>query len=273
FDDVSTLAELEVAAQDYLAAHNVPKQKFRVRAVFPPEEEPLFRAGDVVRVVVPDSGVVTTSRIVEESRQYGTGGVSIRLDLGRARSRLIDATLGVRQRPRVLAPPAGFHHVFDQGILFLRWQPGDAERWEVWWTQETDQSGDPVGFVQIATVGQPRYEHEGLEIGSGNWYMLYARQGQRRSEAAGPYYVVARDVTAPATPAAPSVRPTIRGIIVDVVQPNTERDLAGYEVHVSTTSGFTPGTDTLKATLAATPGQKARLDVVDLTAGTTYYVK
>src|SRR5690606_38598325 len=191
-------------------------------------------------------------------------GVSIKLDLGKGRSRLIDAALGARQRVRSLAPPTGFRHVFDQGIQFLYWQPGDADRWEVWHTQEVDGSGDPVGFVQIATVGQPRYEHEGLEIGSGNWYMLYARQGQRRSEAAGPFYVVARDVTAPATPAAPGVQPAIRGIIVDVVQPNTERDLAGYEVHVSTTSGFTPGTGTLKATLAATPGQKARLDVVDL---------
>jgi len=273
FDDVSTLAELETAAEEYLASHNVPKQSFRVRAVFTPEEEPMFRAGDVVRVVDPDSGVVTVSRIVEESRSFSTGGVTIKLDMGKGRSRLIDAALGTRQRVRELAPPTGFHHVFDQGILFLRWQPGDADRWEVWWTQETDEQGQPIRFVQIATVGQPRYEHEGLEIGSGNWYMLYARQGQRRSEAAGPYYVVARDVTAPATPAAPSVRPAIRGLIIDVVTPNVERDLAGYEVHVSTTSGFTPGTDTLKATLAATPGQKARLDVVDLTPGTTYYVK
>src|SRR5690606_33835172 len=125
FDDVSTLAELETAAQDYLAAHNVPKQKFRVRAVFPPEEEPLFRAGDVARVVVPDSGVVTTSRIVEESRQYGPGGVSIKLDMGKGRSRLIDAALGARQRVRSLAPPTGFRHVFDQGVQFLYWQPGD----------------------------------------------------------------------------------------------------------------------------------------------------
>src|SRR5690606_30398177 len=178
-----------------------------------------------------------------------------------------------RQRVRELAPPTGFHHVFDQGILFLRWQPGDADRWEVWWTQETDEQGQPIRFVQIATVGEPRYEHEGLEIDSGNWYMLYARQGQRRSEAAGPFYVVARDVTAPATPAAPSVRPAIRGLIVDVVTPNVERDLAGYEVYISTTSGFTPDPSTLKTSIPAGPGEPVSKGIIDLVPGQDYYVR
>src|SRR5690606_33690138 len=131
------------------------------------------------------SGIVTTARIMDEERSCGPGGVKVMLGLNKIIPRLVDAALGLqRRRPvRRLEAPKGFRYVFDQGIVFMKWTPGDADRWEVWWTQETDSKGDPTNFVLIQIVGQPRYEHEGLEVGSDNWYMLYARQGQRRSEA------------------------------------------------------------------------------------------
>lgn len=77
----------------------------------------------------------------------------------------------------------------------------------------------------------------------------------------------AADSTAPATPTGLAASSAIRGLVV-TVNANSEIDWDGFEIHVSTSSGFTPGAGTLKA-----KGRATRFDVVDLTPETTYYVK
>ncbi|MBW2084429.1 MAG: hypothetical protein JRI54_00135 [Deltaproteobacteria bacterium] len=69
------------------------------------------------------------------------------------------------------------------------------------------------------------------------------------------------------TPTGLTVTSAIRGLTV-TLNANPEITWDGFEIHVSTSSGFTPSSSTLKA-----KGRAARFDLVDLTPGTTYYVK
>lgn len=75
------------------------------------------------------------------------------------------------------------------------------------------------------------------------------------------------DGTAPATPTGLTVVASIRGLTVTLTA-NTEADWDGFEIHASTTTGFTPDATTLKA-----KGRATRYDLIDLTPGTTYFVK
>jgi hypothetical protein len=76
------------------------------------------------------------------------------------------------------------------------------------------------------------------------------------------------DITPPAQPTGVTATGIIRGIAVDFAEP-TEDDWATSEVHVSTTSGFTPNANTLAA-----KGKQTHFEVSkDLISGTTYYVK
>src|SRR5690606_21036593 len=54
---------------------------------------------------------------------------------------------------------------------------------------------------------------------------------------------------------------------------NVERDLAGYEVYISTTSGFTPDPSTLKTSIPAGPGEPVSKGIIDLVPGQDYYVR
>jgi hypothetical protein len=114
--DVDTLSELEDAAQEYLDTHNTPKTHFEVRAAFDYDHEPEYALGDVVCVADPDTGIVTTTRIMTESREYGTSGLTVRLDLGRARLNLQRVLEGGRTPPKPVDPltPTG---VWAKGII------------------------------------------------------------------------------------------------------------------------------------------------------------
>ena len=68
--DANTLAELQTKAQGYLDTHNTPTVAFDVFAAFDHEHEPDYGLGDVVRVADPDTGIVTTARIMDESREF-----------------------------------------------------------------------------------------------------------------------------------------------------------------------------------------------------------
>lgn len=75
------------------------------------------------------------------------------------------------------------------------------------------------------------------------------------------------DVTPPNPPTGLTATPTIRGIIV-TLNPNTEEDFEGYEIHVSEQQGFTPNDSTLKA-----KGKNTRFDILNLVPNKTYYIK
>jgi hypothetical protein len=85
--------------------------------------------------------------------------------------------------------------------------------------------------------------------------------------------VLDEDPSTPRDPAAPTVTGGIGGLVV--FWSGTDDDNLAYppgvyvEVHVSTTSGFTPSSATLVGTILGA----GRLDVTGLTSGTTYYVR
>jgi len=71
-------------AQEYLDAHNNPKTHFEVFAAFDFEHEPEYGLGDKVRVADPETGIVTTARIMSENREFSESGLSVHLELGKA---------------------------------------------------------------------------------------------------------------------------------------------------------------------------------------------
>lgn len=85
----------------------------------------------------------------------------------------------------------------------------------------------------------------------------------------------ASDGSPPATSPAPTVTGGIAALFIEWT-PVTNADAVTYEVHVSTTTGFTPGPTTLSQT---TDGSQAVIDhmpdatPLDPTGATTYYVK
>jgi predicted phage tail protein len=76
----------------------------------------------------------------------------------------------------------------------------------------------------------------------------------------------AADTTPPVVPTGLTVTAGIKSVMINFTA-NTESDLAGYEVHVSTVNGFTPDSGTLKAKGLST------LLSFDGAVNTTYYVK
>lgn len=114
--DALTLTELETKAQEYLASHNTPAVAFEVAAVFDYEHEPVYAVGDVVRVADPETGIVTTARIMSESREYGDNGLSVRLQLGKAALNLQAVLEGKAGPAKPIDPltPAG---VYARGVI------------------------------------------------------------------------------------------------------------------------------------------------------------
>lgn len=82
--EAETLTELQQKAQEFLNENNSPKNRFEITAVFGPDQEPEYGLGDKVRVADPDTGIVTTTRIMAEAREYNENGLSVRLELGKS---------------------------------------------------------------------------------------------------------------------------------------------------------------------------------------------
>ncbi|MDI6872106.1 MAG: hypothetical protein QME79_12335 [Bacillota bacterium] len=95
------------------------------------------------------------------------------------------------------------------------------------------------------------------------WIRMEARPGARVPLT--PYHLPTQST--PDVPAGLALASAIRGLVVTLTKP-TDLYWDGFEIHVSTTSGFAPGPSTLKA-----KGRATRFEIVDLTPGTTYYVK
>jgi hypothetical protein len=112
--DVTTLAELQAKAQEYLDTHNTPAVAFEVFAAFDHEHEPEYGLGDIVRVADPDTGIVTTARIMTEAREYAESGLSVRLELGKASLNLQRVLEGKPQKPADPMAPTG---IWARGIV------------------------------------------------------------------------------------------------------------------------------------------------------------
>lgn len=137
-------------------------------------------------------------------------------------------------------------------------------------------SGDWQGQQEVG----PDLEHTigGLTVASTYYFGAFARDYKRLSTVSNIYQL---DITKPAievgTPSAPTVAPPRLGTVSVSWDGNTSAGLAMplpllnfIEVHVSTTSGFTPSSSTIKGYISS-PGGLVVLS--DLTYGTTYYVK
>ena len=114
--DAETLAGLQTKAQEYLDEHNSPKTHFEVFAAFDFEHEPQYGLGDQVRVADPETGIVTTARIMSENREFNESGLSVHLELGKAGLNLQTVLDGRERLPKPLDPltPTG---VYARGII------------------------------------------------------------------------------------------------------------------------------------------------------------
>lgn len=114
--DAEKLSELEQKAQEFLSEHNSPKTQFEVAVAFEHGKEPEYGLGDKVRVADPETGIVTTARIMSEAREYGESGLTVNLELGKAGFTLAEAISGERKPTKPLDPlqPTG---VYARGVV------------------------------------------------------------------------------------------------------------------------------------------------------------
>lgn len=114
--DVEKLLELEQKAQEFLDEHNLPKTQFEVAVAFDHDKEPDHGLGDKVRVADPETGIVTTTRIMAEAREYNEQGLSVHLELGKANFTLAEAISGEKRATKPLDPlqPTG---VYARGVI------------------------------------------------------------------------------------------------------------------------------------------------------------
>lgn len=89
--NIETLAELQQKAQEYLDEHSTPQMDFAITVVFEHGQEPDYGLGDTVRVADPDTGIIAETRIVAEAREYGAGGLTVNLELGKPSFTLTEA--------------------------------------------------------------------------------------------------------------------------------------------------------------------------------------
>lgn len=110
------LEELMSKARGYLDANNSPATEFVVNTVFDPDREPNFGIGDIVRVADPKTGIVTTSRIMFETREKIDGELRVSFELGSPSLLLSEAIGGKPTVPVPIDPltPAG---VFVKGAI------------------------------------------------------------------------------------------------------------------------------------------------------------
>lgn len=96
--DAETIEDLETQAMDYLAEYAQPTPQYAIAVAFDVDKEPEYGVGDLVQVADPETGTVTTTRIMVEEREYAETGLAVRLELGKASINLSEA---IRyQRPK-----------------------------------------------------------------------------------------------------------------------------------------------------------------------------
>ena len=149
--DVETLAELEQKAEEFLSEHNSPKTQFEITADFKYGKEPEYGLGDKVRVADPDTGIVTTARIMAEAREYNEQGLSVHLELGKAGFTLAEAISGEKRVAKPLDPmqPTG---VWARGIIDGIQVGFSKPKFDGWAYTEVYMSTEPTFIPSAQTL-------------------------------------------------------------------------------------------------------------------------
>lgn len=167
FEGATSLADLIQAADNYLEAHAAPVPAFRVEAQYPYGEEPAFGCGDYVRVADPRAGLVTRSRIAEETRSYSTAGLKTTLYLGMPAPDLA-RTVRPTPPPRPVQPP-------DKPVISVSPIPGgirvvDTKAPNIRWSTSRVYASTTKGFTPsaetlVADGRRVRFDISGLTPG------------------------------------------------------------------------------------------------------------
>lgn len=219
---VTTQAELITAAQEYLDEHANPKPNFECTAVFPYGDEPEYGVGDLVQVVDPKSGIITTSRIETESRAMGPDGVTSTLFLGKLDINMSNY-LRTRRFVRPSAPPrpAGLYARGVVGGITVGFsKPRDD--WEFTEIYISESDVDLTNYENMAHSGRIT-SHTFSDLTPGVRYYVTARSYYRQRGA----FSMFADVIS----AIPSSQEVVRSssIVVAAVD-STERAKRGADI-------------------------------------------
>lgn len=193
--DVEKLSELQDKAQEFLDEHNLPKTQFEVAVAFDHDKEPDYGLGDKVRVADPETGIVTTARIMAEAREYGESGLVVNLELGKAGLDL-QAVLEGKPAKRPVDPftPTG---VWARGIVRgirvgLSRPKGDWDSTEV--HVSTAPGFVPSGGTMKDTGKQTQFDITDLEVGT-RYYVRIVNVNSRGNKSAPSREVSAVPIT------------------------------------------------------------------------------
>jgi hypothetical protein len=184
--DVDDITDLTTKAEAYLEEFATPVVAFSIQTMFPINAEPSYGLGDYVRVVDPKTGVVSTVRIMQETREYTENGLSVHLELGRPAVNLNDA-IGweppIRQ-VETLRPAAPWARPIIQGIVTGFNRPSTSR----WHTTEVHLSTTPgftiTGETLVKVAKQNKFEILDLEGGE-RYYIKFVNidsDGNRSEE-------------------------------------------------------------------------------------------
>lgn len=130
----------------------------------------------------------------------------------------------------------GVHYSADQNLAVISYR------------HSFSSEGDAQ--TTITTRGKPSF-------GVSMWLEMDVRPGQSEPRHTAP----------PLDPLSVIASPIVNGIAVTLTPATSGPEATAFELHISTTSGFTPSSSTLRGTFDTTS-----FDVSDLVPGTTYYV-
>lgn len=164
FPHVSTLAELEAAADDWLDERAAIQPAFRVDVIYPYGEEPEFGVGDRVRVADPRNGIITTSRIMEEDRSLSDSGQRVTLFLGLPRRSLAGQVrpwppLRETRRPRT---PTVAVEPIPGGLQIIDTSAGGELTTDVYIS--TSANFEPSGATLVERGRMSRFNIIGLDV-------------------------------------------------------------------------------------------------------------
>jgi len=262
--DAQYADQLEVYGEAWLDAYGQPVTG--VEFELAPSEAARWHSdwdvGDLVTVYDPWSNTTREAKVEEVTVAIGEDGVErISVVVGDPRPskwELLQSRVGPYSSFNDQAPPdtpTGLSYSTgtyqdDQGVwhakLELDWDD-NSELDLAGYVAEIKRSGETKWQAQRVTESGAVFE--GLELGGSYYARVKAidRAGNESSYAnfaGGSAIQMPTDTYAPATPTGLTVTAAKKAIVI-TVDKNTEKDWAGNEFHVSTTSGFTPNSSTL----------------------------